>query len=94
MIAYIFDVWARMDSDDIAMLDSEVVSNHSVHACGAIIQIIICKHDQDSVLSLFALDQDCVSSEELQGLHSIVREGDDGVVIVSGISDAVIICQP
>ena len=75
--AYVFDVCARMDGDDIAMLDSQIVSNDSVDARAAIIKIIIGQDDQDGILALFTLDQDCVTSEELEGFHGVVGEGND-----------------
>jgi hypothetical protein len=62
---YIFDVRARVDSDDVAMLDSEIVANHSVDAGVAILKIVIGEHDQDSVFALLALDEHGVASEEL-----------------------------
>lgn len=66
-----------MDGDDIAMLDSQVVSDDSVDACAAIVKIVIGQDDQDGVLALLSLDQDCVTSEELQGFHGVVGEGND-----------------
>lgn len=54
-----------MDRDDVAMLDAEVVSDHTVYASGTIIKIIVSQNDENSVLSLLSLDQDCVTSEEL-----------------------------
>lgn len=54
-----------MYGNDVAVFDSQVVTNHSVDTGTSIIQIIIGEHDQDSVLSLLSLDQDCVASEEL-----------------------------
>ena len=63
--AYIFDVWAWVNSDDIAMLDAEVVADNTVDSRTSIIEIIICKDDQDCVFSLLSFDQDCVSSEKL-----------------------------
>lgn len=62
-----------MNRDDIAVLDTEVVSDHAVYASGPIIEIIVCQNNENSVLSLFALDQNCVAAEELQRLHGVVR---------------------
>ena len=64
-VAYIFDIWARMDSDDVAVLDTQVVANHTVHASASIIQIIICQYDQDGIFPLLALDKHCVPPEQL-----------------------------
>jgi hypothetical protein len=82
-----------MNSDDVAVLDPEVVANHSVDASTAIIEVVISQNDQNSVLSLLALDEHCVATEELEGLHSVVRQGNDGVVIVGRICDAAKACQ-
>jgi hypothetical protein len=71
-MTYIFDVGTRMYRDDVAVLDSQVVANHAVDAGAAVVKIIVRKYNQDCVLSLLALDQDGVSSEELQSLHSVV----------------------
>lgn len=62
---YVFDVRASVDGDNIAMLNTQVMSDDTVDASAAIIKVVICEHDQDCVLSLLALDQYCVSSEEL-----------------------------
>lgn len=54
-----------MNRDDVAVLDTEVVSDHTVYAGGSIIKIVVSQNDEDSVLSLLSLDQDCVTAEEL-----------------------------
>jgi hypothetical protein len=69
------------------MLDTKIVSNDTVHPGTSIIQVIIGEHDENSVLAFLAFDQNGVTTEELQRLHRVVREADDGVVIVGGISD-------
>jgi hypothetical protein len=63
--AYIFDVWTWVDSDNVAMLDAKIISDNTVDACTTVIEIIVCKHDQDGVFSLLAFDKHCVSTEEL-----------------------------
>jgi hypothetical protein len=85
---YVFDVRARVDGDNITVLDSQVVANDTVYPRRAIVKIVVCEHNQDCILALLALDQDSVTAEELERLHGVVREGDDGVVIVHGIGDA------
>lgn len=61
----IFDIRARVNSDNIAVLDAKVMSDYTIHACAAIIQIIICENDEDRILALLAFYQDCVTAEEL-----------------------------
>jgi hypothetical protein len=78
-----------VDGDNVAVLDPQIVPHNAVYPGGAVIEVIISKDDQDGVLPLLALHKNCVATEELERLHGIVGEGDDGVVIVDGIGDAV-----
>lgn len=86
---YIFDVWARVNGDDVAMLDAQIVSDYAVDSSGSIIKVIIGEHNQNSVLALLSLDQDGITTEELEGLHRIVRQSDDRVVIIGRICNTV-----
>lgn len=61
----IFDIGAGMNGDNIAVLDAEVMSDNAIHACASIIQIIISKNDEDCILALLSLDQDCIATEKL-----------------------------
>lgn len=83
----IFDIGTRVDSNHVAVLDSQVVTNDSVDAGTAIIELIISKDDEDCVLSLLASDEDGVTTEELELVHGGLREGNDTVIIVDGIGD-------
>jgi hypothetical protein len=76
-----------VDSDNVAVLYTQVVSDHTVDTDTAIIQVIIGKDDQNGILSLLSLDQDCVTTEELQSLHGVVGQSNNRVVIVDGVSD-------
>lgn len=78
-----------MNGDNVAVLHAKVVSDDTVQANAAVIEIIIGQHNQNGILALLALDEDGVTSEELQGIHSVVGEGDDGVIIVDGIGNTV-----
>jgi hypothetical protein len=84
---HVFDVGARVDSDDVSVLDTEVVADNTVDAGLTIFKIVVGENDQDGVLALLSLDQNSVATEELESLHGVVREGDDGVVIVGGVSN-------
>lgn len=44
-----------MDRDDVAVLDSKIMTNNTVESSGPIIEVVIGQHDQHSVLSLLAL---------------------------------------
>jgi hypothetical protein len=69
------------------MLDSEVVANNSVDASAAVIELIVGENDENGILSLLASNQDGVTSEELELVHSGLGEGNDAVVIVDGIGN-------
>ena len=84
---YVFDVGAGVDGDNVTMLDTEVVADNAVDAGLTILEIVVGKNDQDGILALLSLDQNGIATEELESLHGVVREGDDGVVIVGGVSN-------
>jgi len=71
-ITYIFDVWARMHHNDVAVLDPEVVAHNTIYPSAAIIQIVIGEDDEDGVFPLLALDQHCIASEQTKGIHGVV----------------------
>ena len=78
-----------MHSDDVAVLDTEVVTDNAVDAGLTIFEIVIGENNQDGILALLSLDQNSVATEELESLHGVVGKGDDRVVIVGGVSDTV-----
>lgn len=69
------------------MLDAEVVADNSVNASAALIELLISEDDEDGVLSLLASDEDGITTEELEGIHGSLGEGDNAVVIVDGVGD-------
>jgi hypothetical protein len=91
--SHIFDVWARVHCDDIAMLDTQVMSHNTIHSSASIVKIVIGQNDQDSILPLLALHEHCVSSEQLESIHCVVRKGNNRVVIVGGIGNTIATCQ-
>jgi len=76
-----------MDRNNVAVLDPKVVSDDSVDASAAVIDIIVGQHDEDRVLPLLAANQNGITTEKTERLHGILGEGDDGVVIVGSIRD-------
>jgi len=90
---HIFDIGARVDSDNITVLDPEIVTDDAVETSAAVIEIIVGEDDQDGVLPLLSTDEDCVAAEELEGLHGVVGKGDDGVVIIDSIGYPGFACQ-
>lgn len=89
--AYVLDVWARMNGDNVTVLDTQVVANDTVYPCRAVIKVVVRKHNQDCVLALLSLNQDGITTEELECLHGVVRESDNRVVIVDGVGDTAIV---
>lgn len=85
--SYIFDIGARMNGNRVAVLNTEIMSHDTVNAGTPVIQVIICKNNQNGILAHFTPDQDRVASEKLQGLHGVIGERDNGVVIIYGIRD-------
>lgn len=61
-----------MNCDDITVLYAQVMPDDPVDAGASNIEIIIGKHNQNSLLALFASDCDCVASEEPKGVHGVV----------------------
>ena len=53
---YIFDLGAWMNSDDVAMLDTKVVADYSIHARASVVKVVIGQNDQDGILPLLAFD--------------------------------------
>ena len=76
-----------MDSDHVTVLDSQVVADNSVDSGLAILEIVVGEDDQGGVLSLLAANKDSIAPEELKGFHVVVRQGNDGVVIVDSVGD-------
>ena len=76
-----------MDRNHVTMLDSEVVANNPVDAGAAIIELVIGKHNQHSILSLLASHEDCIPTEKLERVHGGLGKGDNAIVIVDGIGD-------
>lgn len=78
-----------MHGDDVAVLNTKVVAHNTVDTGTSIIEIIISEDNENGILPLLALHQNCITPEELESLHRVVRQGNDRVVIVGGIRDAV-----
>lgn len=84
---HIFDVGARGDGDHVTVLDSEIVADNTVDSGASLIQLLVGKDDQDSLLSLLASYKDGVTAEELEGVHGSLGQGDDAVVVIDGIGN-------
>lgn len=65
MDTHVFNVWARVDGDNITVLDTQVVAHDTVQAAAAIIKVIITKDDQNGVLPLLASNENGITAEQL-----------------------------
>ena len=86
---YVFDIRARRDGDHVTVLDPEVLADNAVDPSAPIVELLVSEDDQNGILPLLSTDEDGVATEELEGLHGGLGEGNDRVVIVSGIGDPV-----
>ena len=86
-LTHVFNVGARVDGDHVTVLDAEVVADDTIDSSTAVIKLIVGKDDKHRVLSLLASDEDGVASEQLEGVHGGLGQGDDTVVIVDGIGN-------
>lgn len=55
-MTYIFDIWTWVDSDNITVLDAEIVANNTIHPGASIIKIIVGQDNEYCILSLLALN--------------------------------------
>lgn len=54
------------------MSNTEVIPCDTVQSGRIVVQFIVCKNQENSLLSLLALYYDCVATEEAERLHNIV----------------------
>jgi hypothetical protein len=52
-----------MHGDHISVLDTEVMPDNTVDTGTSIVQIVVGENDENGVLALLSLDQDCVATE-------------------------------
>ncbi len=53
---YVFDIGARVDSDHVSVLDTQVVTNNAVDSSTPVIESIVCQNNENRILSLLASD--------------------------------------
>lgn len=78
-----------MNRDHITVLNTEVMSDNTVDASAAVVEVVVRQHDKNGVFPHLTLNQDRITAEELESIHSVVGESNDGVIIVDGIGNAV-----
>lgn len=83
----VFDVRARLHGNNIGQAHTQVIPDDPIHAYLLIGTCVIGENDTDGLLPPLALEQHRITSEELQLVHLVLGERDDGVVIVDGFLD-------
>lgn len=78
-----------MDSNQITVLDTEVMPHNPVDTDTAVIEIVVRQHNQNCILAHLTLDQNRIAPEKLQSIHRVVGESNNGVVIVDSIGHTV-----
>jgi hypothetical protein len=81
------DVTAAGDGNNVSKTNAKVLPNDLVHADVCVVTGFVSQDNADSVLTLFALNQDSVSAEKFQLLHLGRGQANHGVVIVGGVID-------
>uniref|UniRef100_A0A0A9D275 Cell division cycle protein 48, putative / CDC48, putative n=1 Tax=Arundo donax TaxID=35708 RepID=A0A0A9D275_ARUDO len=76
-----------MDRNHITKSHPQVLSDDLVHPNLRLLTSFISKHNTNCVFPLLTLEQDSVTAEELEPLHGVRVERDDGVVVINGLVD-------
>jgi hypothetical protein len=69
---HVFDVGAGVNGDNVTVLNTQVVTDHTVQTTAPVIEVIIAKDDEYGVLSLLASDENGVATEQLESVHGVV----------------------
>mmetsp|Transcript_150964 Transcript_150964/g.277285 ORF Transcript_150964/g.277285 Transcript_150964/m.277285 type:complete len:205 (+) Transcript_150964:1921-2535(+) len=83
-----------MDRDNISKTHAKILSHDLVQSHLLVIEVVICKHNANRVLALFAFDQYVVSAEEVQLLHFCLGERDYRIVIVESLLNDEAVWRP
>lgn len=83
----VLDIGTGLDRDDVRKADPQVVANDAIHADLLVGACFIRENDADGFLAALSLQQNCVSSEQLQFVHLSLRQTNDRIIIVCGIVD-------
>jgi len=71
-----------MHAHDVPKSHPQVFPHHLIHANLPLLATLVREHDAHRVLSLFALEQHGVPSEQLQLVHLLQVQRHDGVIVV------------
>jgi len=70
-MAYVFNIGAGVDGDDVAVLDSEVVAHNTVDADASVIQVIVRQNNKNGILSLLSFHEDLLGSRRLADIQRL-----------------------
>ncbi|TFB02298.1 hypothetical protein CCMA1212_006004 [Trichoderma ghanense] len=73
-------------SDSLGLFEA-VVTDNTVDSGATLIELLVGEDDEHCLLSLLAADKDGVATEELEGVHGGLGQGNDAVVIVDGVGN-------
>jgi hypothetical protein len=83
----VLDVGALVNRDDVTESDAKVGADDLVHANLGFLASLIGQNDANSVSSLLALNQNSISTEKVEGFHSVGMQANDGIVILRTLLD-------
>mmetsp|Transcript_1727 Transcript_1727/g.4031 ORF Transcript_1727/g.4031 Transcript_1727/m.4031 type:complete len:777 (+) Transcript_1727:352-2682(+) len=75
------------DGNDVGQTDSQVLSDHLVHANVGVVAGFVRQDNANGIASLLSLDQDGVATKELELFHLGGTQANDRVVVVGSIVD-------
>ena len=76
-----------MDGNHVAVLDAEIVADHTVEASAVVVQIVVGQNDEHRVLPLLATNKHGIATEQPELVHRVGGEDNGRVVVDDGISN-------
>mmetsp|Transcript_7901 Transcript_7901/g.20402 ORF Transcript_7901/g.20402 Transcript_7901/m.20402 type:complete len:258 (+) Transcript_7901:1975-2748(+) len=83
----VLNVRALVNAYNVAEAHAQVLAHNLVDSDLRLLARLIREHDADGILALFSLQKHGVSAEQLQLLHGLHVQADDGVVVVNRVVD-------
>ena len=74
-----------MNRDDITQSNTQVVTYNSVDSNSTIVNVIVHHDNKHGVFTLLSLDENSVSSKQLEAFHSVGCHGNDRVIVIHRI---------
>jgi hypothetical protein len=67
----VLDVGTGMDGDNVSKSNTDICADNTVDSGHSIIKLVVGKDNEDSVFSLFTLDEDGIASAETECFHRV-----------------------